>query len=386
MDFSLTQEQEILKNTIRQFAEKEITPLIEEAEAKHEFPKQILPKMGKLGYLGVSFPAEYGGSADESVSIRKLNECIWFEEMSRISAGISFGIQAAVVGAPNYILRDYGNEAQKQKYLPAAIRGEKIGAFSLTEPNAGSDAASIKTTAVKDGDFYVMNGNKIFCTNGNIADYITVAAYTDKAKGTKAGISIIIAEKGTPGFTVGQKFMKLGHRSAENAELIFDNCRIPQENLVAKEGDGWLMLMAALNESRISDSARAVGVARAALEAALAYAKERTQFGQAIGKFQAVAFKLAHMHMQIEAARTLTHRVAWLLGQKEDVRLEVSTARLFVSEMVSQVTTQALEIFGGYGFIEDFPVQRYWRDARLFYFGYGTEEMQKLVISRSLGL
>lgn len=162
MDFSLTPEQELLKNTIRQFAEKEITPLIEEAEAKHEFPKQILPKMGKLGYLGISFPAEYGGSADENVSTRKVNECIWFEEMSRVSAGISFGIQAAVVGAPNYILRDYSDEAQKQKYLPAAIRGEKIGAFSLTEPNAGSDAASIKTTAVKDGDFYVMNGNKIF--------------------------------------------------------------------------------------------------------------------------------------------------------------------------------------------------------------------------------
>nr|HID58327.1 acyl-CoA dehydrogenase [Desulfobacterales bacterium] len=386
MDFSFSPEQEILRKTIRQFAEKEITPLIEEAEEKHRFPIEILPKMGKLGYLGVSFPAECGGSGNEDISIRKIDECIVLEEMSRVCAGIAFGIQAAVIGAPNYIIRDFGNDEQKRKYLAPAIKGEKIGAFSLTEPNAGSDAASIRTTAVSDGDFYVLNGNKIFCTNGNIADYITVAVYTDKEKGVKGGISIIVVEKGAPGFSVGQKFKKIGHRSAENAELIFEDCRVPQANIIGEEGRGWPMLMAALNESRVSDSARAVGVAQAALEAALTYAKERTQFGKPIGKFQAVAFKLAHMHTQIEAARSLTYKAAWLLGQKKDIRLEISTARLFAAEMVSSVTTQALETFGGYGFIEDFPVQRYWRDARLFYFGYGTEEIQKLVISRALGM
>jgi acyl-CoA dehydrogenase len=266
------------------------------------------------------------------------------------------------------------------------MQGEKIGAFSLTEPGAGSDAAGIQTRAVKDDGGYVLNGNKIFCTNGNLADFIFVAVYTDKEKGTKRGISVFIVEKGTPGFEVGQKFKKLGHKSAENVELVFDDCRVPMENLVGEEGQGWSILMAALNENRISDSARAVGVARAAYEAALAHAREREQFGHPIGDFQAVAFKLARMQMQIEAARLLTYKAAWALGHKPDARLDISTARLYASEMACAVTTSALEIFGGYGFIEDYPVQRYWRDARLFYFGYGTEEIQKLVISRTIGL
>ena len=386
MDFSLTSEQEMLRETIRKFAEKEIRPLIEEAEETSTFPLEILPKMGDSGLLGVSFPAEYGGAGIEDQSTRKITECLLLEELSRVCAGIAFGIQAAVVGAPNYIIRDFGTEEQKQKYLVPAIHGKKIGAFSLTEPDSGSDAASIQTSAVKDGDSYILNGNKIFCTNGNIADYITVAVVTDKDKGVKGGISVIIVEKETGGFSVGQKFKKIGHRSAENVELVFEDCRVPNENIVHGEGGGWLCLMGALNESRISDSARAVGVAQAAYEAALAYANERVQFGKPIGRNQAVAFKLARMHMQIEAARTLTHTAAYALGAKKDARLEISTARLFASEMAYSVTTQALETFGGYGFIEDYPVQRYRRDARLFYFGYGTEEIQKLVISRSLGL
>jgi alkylation response protein AidB-like acyl-CoA dehydrogenase len=342
--------------------------------------------MGDSGLLGVSFPAEYGGAGIEDASTRKITECLVLEELSRVCAGIAFGIQAAVIGAPNYIIRDFGTEEQKQRHLVPAINGKKIGAFSLTEPNAGSDAASIQTSAVKNGDSYILNGNKIFCTNGNIADYITVAVVTDKDRGVRGGISVIIVEKETAGFSVGQKFKKIGHRSAENVELVFEDCRVPSENIVGGEGNGWPCLMGALNESRVSDSARAVGVAQAACEAALAYAKERTQFGKPIGKNQAVAFKLARMHMQIEAARTLTHKAAFALGSKKDARLEISTARLFASEMVTSVTTQALETFGGYGFMEDYPVQRYWRDARLFYFGYGTEEIQKLVISRSLGL
>lgn len=386
MDFALTSEQEMLRHTVRRFAENEIRPLTEEAEETHTFPLGIIPKMGKAGLLGVSFPAAYGGAGIEDVSTRKMTECLLLEELSRVCAGIAFGIQAAVIGAPNYILRDFGNEEQKQRLLAPAIQGEKIGAFSLTEPNAGSDAASIQTSAVRDGDHYVLNGNKIFCTNGNIADYITVAVVTDKEKGVKGGISVILVEKGMGGFSIGQKFKKIGHRSAENVELVFEECRVPKENMVRGEGDGWTCLMAALNESRISDSARAVGVAQAAYEAALAYAKERTQFGQPIGKNQAVAFKLARMHMLIEASRTLTHKAAYTLGKKKDARLEISAARLFAAEMSSAVTTQALETFGGYGFMEDYPVQRYWRDARLFYFGYGTEEIQKLVISRALGL
>lgn len=381
-----SEEQIIWRDAVRQFAEKEIAPLVDQAEEEQRFPVEILPRLAQVGYLGVSFPEELGGGADENPSVRKINECIFLEELSRVSAGIGFGVQAAVVGAPNYIIRDFGTDDQKQRFLVPAIRGEKIGAFSLTEPDAGSDAASIKTTAVKDGDDYVLNGTKMFCTNGNIADYITVAAYTDRDKGVSGGISIFIVEKNMPGFSVGQKFKKLGHKSAENAEIIFEDCRVPPENLIGAEGGGWPMLMRALNESRVSDSSRAVGVARAALEAAITYANQRRQFGRTIGSFQAVAFKLAEMHAQIEAARSLAYQAAWNLGQKADARMDISTARLFAADMVCTVTTKALETFGGYGYIEEFPVQRYWRDARLFYFGYGTKEIQKLVVSRGLGL
>ena len=386
MDFSFTSEQEILRNTIRKFAEKEVTPYIEKAEEKEKFPVEIVPKMAELGLLGVSIPIRYGGSAVDDVSVRKINECIWLEEMSRVSAGISFGIQAAAGGAPAYILRDFANEEQKQKYLVPSAKGKKFGSFALTEPNAGSDAASIRTSAKRENNHYVVTGTKIFCSNGNLADYIFVALYTDKEKGVKEGVSVIIIEKGTSGFTIGQKFKKLGHRSVENAELVFEDCRVPQENLVGEEGKAWPMLMSVLNESRVADSARAIGVARAAYEDSLVYAKERVQFGRPIGKFQGVAFKLANIHTQIEAARNLTYKAAWDLGKKKDARLEISTARLFAAQMVCSVTTQALEIFGGYGFIEDYPVQRYWRDARLFNFGYGTEEMQKIVITRAIGL
>ena len=382
----LNQEQKIWQEAVRQFAQKEIAPLVERAEEEQRFPLEILPRMGRLGYLGVSFPADCGGAGEEDPSVRKINECIMLEELSRVSAGIGFGIQAAAVGAPNYILRDFGTEEQKRRFLAPAIKGEKIGAFSLTEPDAGSDAAGIKTTAVRKKDGFLLNGTKMFCTNGNIADYITVAAYTDRSKGVSGGISVFLVEKGLDGFSVGQKFKKVGHRSAENVEIVFQDCLVPLPNLVGQEGGGWPILMKALNESRVSDSARAVGVARAAQEAALAYANQRRQFGRTIGSFQAVAFKLARMHTQIEAARLLAYQAAWTLGRKKDPRLEISTARLFASEMVCEVTTQALETFGGYGYIEDFPAQRYWRDARLFYFGYGTREIQQLVISRCLGL
>ncbi len=387
MDFELTTEQKMLQRAIREFAEKEITPLIDEAEEKEEFPVQILPKMASLGYLGVAYPPECGGVDEaENRSVRGINECIWFEEMARVSPGIAFGVQCAAVGAPGYILRDYANDAQKQKYMvPCISRGEKIGAIAITEAEAGSDIANMKTTAIKKGKEYVLNGSKTFISGGNIADFIVVTAYTDRNKGIK-GMSLLILDKGTPGFEIGQKFVKIGHRATENAELLFNDCRIPEENLIGKEGMGWYQLMGALNEMRIGDSARAVGTARASYEAALAYAKERVQFGQPIGKFEGVSFKLARMHMRIQAARLLTYNAAWAFGQKEDARLEVSTARLFAAEMVREVTSEAMQTFGGYGFMADSPLQRYWRDAFLFYFGYGTEEVQKMVISKAIGL
>ena len=387
MDFALTEEQEMWRRTIREFAEKEITPLIDEAEEEEKFPVEILPRMASLGYLGAAFPPEYGGSAPEDLSSRNINECIWFEEMSRVSAGIAFGIQAGAVGAPNYVLRDYGNEEQKQKYMVPCIKdGKKIAAFAMTEPEAGSDAAAMQTTATKKENAYILNGRKFFISGGNIADYIVVAAYTDKSKGTRGGMSLLILDKGAPGFEIGQKFMKIGHRSAENAELLFTDCHVPEENLIGEEGRGWYQLMTALNESRVGDSARALGLARAAYEVALTYAKERQQFGQPIGSFQGVAFKLARMHMLIEASRWLTYNAAWAMGKKADARLDVSSARLFASEMVREVTTQAMQTLGGYSFMMDSALQRYWRDSYLFYFGYGTEEIQKVVISRAIGL
>jgi len=387
MDFELTTEQKMLKRAIREFAEKEIAPLVDEAEEKEKFPAQILPKMASLGYLGVAYPPECGGvDVAENKSIRGINECIWYEGMARVSPGIAFGIQCAAVGTPGYVLRDYGNEEQKQRYLvPCIGKGEKIGAIAITEAEAGSDISSMKTTAARENDTYVLNGSKIFISGGNIADFIIVAAYTDKSAGTR-GMSLLILDKGTSGFEIGQKFEKIGHRATENAELLFTDCRIPGENLIGEEGRGWYQLMGTLNSVRIGDSARAVGTAQGAYEAALAYAKERIQFGQPIGKFEGVSFKLADMHMRIEAARLLTYNAAWALGQENDARLEVSTARLYAAEMVREVTTGAMQTLGGYSFIKDSPVQRYWRDAYLFYFGYGTEEVQKLIISRAIGL
>lgn len=386
MDFALSDEQKMLKESIRRFAEQEIKPLIDEAEENHVFPSEILPKMGDLGYLGIPFQEELGGSADEDPFVTKINECIWHEEIARVCAGIAFGISAAVGGAPGYIIRDFGSDEQKQKYLVPAIKGRKIGAFSLTEPNAGSDAAGIQARLSKDGDHYILNGNKTFCSNGNIADFITVAAYTDKEKGAKGGISVIIIEKGMPGFKIGQKFMKLGFRSAENVELVLSDCRVPRENLVGKEGQGWSILMSALNQCRLNFAAEAIGTARAAFEHSVKYSNERVQFGKPIGKFQAVSFKMAEMYTKIEAARYLTYHAAWALSRKRDARVEVSAAKLFSSKMVTEVTTQAMEIHAGYGFIQDFPVERYFRDARIFYFGYGTEEIQKIVISSGLSV
>lgn len=387
MDFELTTEQKMLQRAIREFAGKEIAPLVNEAEEKEKFPAQILPRMAALGYLGIAYPPEYGGGdATENKSIRGINECIWYEEMARVSPGIAFGVQCAAVGTPCYVLRDYGNEEQKQKYLvPCIGKGEKIGAIAITEAEAGSDISSMRTKATREKNAYILNGSKTFISGGNIADFIIVAAYTDKSAGTR-GMSLFILDKGTPGFEIGQKFEKVGHRATENAELLFTDCRIPVENLLGEEGSGWHQLMGTLNAVRIGDSARAVGTARGAYEAALAYAKERVQFGQPIGKFEGVSFKLAEMHMQIEAARLLTYNAAWALGEKKDARLEISTARLYAAQMVREVTTGAMQTLGGYSFIKDSPVQRYWRDAYLFYFGYGTEEVQKLIISRAIGL
>lgn len=380
MDFELTEEHKMFRDAIRNFAEKEIAPLVDEAEEKESFPKQLFPQMGALGYLCVRYPAQYGGAGMD-----KIAECIYVEELSRVCAGISAALMVHA-GIGTSAILDHGSEEQKQKYLVPAIKGLKVSAFGLTEPDAGSDAASIKTTAVRQGDHYVVNGSKIFITNGPFADFVLLAAYTDRSKGPRGGVSVIIVEKGTPGFSVARKLKKAGCHTSETAELAFEDCHVPVTNLIGEEGKGFPYLMEALESGRISHAARSIGVAQAAYEASLDYSKTRVQFGQPIGKFQAIAFKVARMAMEIEAARWLTFRSAWLLDQGRDCRKEAAMCKLYASEVVKRVTNQAMEIHAGYGYMKESPVQRYFRDAWLFTTTEGTSEIQQLVISRQLGL
>jgi alkylation response protein AidB-like acyl-CoA dehydrogenase len=379
MDFSLSEEHRMFQRAIRDFAEKEIGPLIEEAEEKEEFPVELFPKMGKLGYLGIRYPEEYGGPGFD-----KISECIYVEELSRVCAGIASGLMVQSGLATEAVFK-HGTEEQKQRFLVPAIKGDKIAALGLTEPNAGSDISSIQTIARRDGDTYFLNGSKIFITNGTIADFVLVAAYTDKSRGTK-GISLLIVEKGTPGFTVARKLKKLGNRSSDTGELVFEDCQVPKENLIGEENRGFSYIVGALKSGRITYGGRAVGVAQAAFEAALQYAKERIQFGQPIGKFQANQFKLAQMVTAIEAARTFTFRAAWMMDQGIECMKEASMVKLFATEMVQKVVAEAVQIHGGYGYMTEYPVERYFRDAKMFTIVEGTSEIQQMVIARELGL
>jgi alkylation response protein AidB-like acyl-CoA dehydrogenase len=379
MDFELSEAHKMLKEAIRNFAEKEIAPLVEEAEAEESFPVKLFPQMGKLGYLCVRYPPEYGGAG-----LGKIGDCITIEEIARICAGISAGIMVQSGIATSSIFA-HGTEEQKQRFLVPAIAGEKIAAFGLTEPNAGSDAAALETRATKNGDGYVLNGTKMFITNGPIADFVTIAAYTDKSKGARGGVSLFILEKGTPGFSA-RRLKKMCFHSSETGELTLDNCPVPKENLIGEEGKGFTYIVEALAGGRISHSARSIGAAQAAFEASLKYAQERVQFGQPIGKFQAISFKLARMAMELEAARWLMYRAAWLYDQGAPCLKEAAMTKLFASEVATRVTGEALQIHGGYGFMADSPVQRFFRDSRLFTITEGTSEIQQLVIAREIGL
>lgn len=376
MDFDLNEDQKVFRNAFRKFAEVEISPLVEEAEEEEKFPIQLFPKMGKLGYLCPRYSENYGGAG-----IDKLTEVILREEMSRISQGISSSWSAhSYLGT--FTIYTWGTEEQKQKYIVPAIKGEKIAAFALTEPNAGSDVKSIETTARRDGDGYIINGTKMFITNGTICDFVTVIAFTDKERGYK-GISIFVVDKGTPGFIVSRKLKKEGVRSSETAELVFQDCRIPQKNLVGNEGS-FTKVMETLNEGRIGVAGNCLGIALAAYEAALRYSKERIQFGQPIGKFQAIAFKLAEMATEIDAARFLVYRAAWMLDQKRNPMKEASMAKLYASEVAERVTREALHIHGGYGQMREFSVGRFHRDALVYVIGEGTSEIQKQIISKQI--
>lgn len=379
MDFELSEEQKMFREAIHQFAEKEIAPLVEEAEKTATFPIQLFPKMGSLGYLCLSYSPEYGAAG-----MGKVGECIAVEEVAYYAVGIAAGTMVqGGIGTASINL--HGSEDQKQKYLVPAIKGQKIAAFGLTEPNAGSDAASIETTATKKNGKYVLNGTKIFITNGSICDFVVTAAVTDKSKGARGGISLFVVESGTAGFS-RSKLHKFCARSGEIAELSFEDCAVPEENLIGEEGQGFPYLMESLMGGRISHAARSLGLARVAFDATIEYAKERVQFGQPIAKFQANAFKLARMDMEINAARWVIYNAAWLYDQGKPYRKQAAMAKLFASEVAAHVTTEGMQIHGGYGLMEESVAQRYFRDARLGTITEGTSEIQLLVISRELGI
>jgi alkylation response protein AidB-like acyl-CoA dehydrogenase len=379
MDFELTEEHRMFQKFIRDFAEKEIAPLVDEAEEKNIFPKQLFKMMGEMAFLCPRYPEELGGGGGD-----KITEIIMAEELNRINAGIaaSLMVQGGLSTQPIY---RYGSEEQKQRILIPAIKGEKIGAFALTEPNSGSDAASIKTRAVKEGDSYVIHGTKIFITNGPICDYAVVAAYTDPEKRGE-GISLFIVEKGMPGFSVSRKLDKVGNRSIETGELVFEDCRVPAENLIGgKEGGGFNMLADTLTSGRITYGGRCTGTARAAYELTVQYAKERVQFGRPIIKFQNTRFKLAEMAMNIDIMRTYTYRVAAMYDQGKKVQKEAAMVKLFSAETLQKILADSMQIHGGYGYMMEYPIQRFWRDGRLFTITEGTSEIQHLVIARESG-
>jgi len=377
MDFALNEEQELFRKVVRDFAEKEIAPRAQEIDEKGEFPWDILRKIAELGLMGLPFPEEYGGAGGDTISY-----AIAVEEIARASGSvaITYSAHISLACTPIYL---FGTEEQKRRYLIPMARGEKLGAFGLTEPEAGSDAAAIKTRAVLDGDEWVINGRKIFITNGSVADVVVIAAVTDPEKGPK-GISNFIIEKGTPGFKAGRDENKMGLRASVTSELIFEDCRIPRENLLGKEGEGYKQFLITLDGGRIGIGAMALGLGRAALEAAVRYARQRVQFGQPIAKFQAIQWMIADMATELDAARLLVYRAAWLKDQGVRFTKEAAMAKLYASEAAERACYKAIQIHGGYGYTKDYPVERFYRDNRLTAIGEGTSEIQRLVIARQI--
>ncbi|HEY1470189.1 MAG TPA: acyl-CoA dehydrogenase [Candidatus Acidoferrum sp.] len=378
MDFTFTDEQKHLRKSVREFAEGEIAPHVMEWDECSHFPLELLPKLGEMGLLGVIFPEEYGGAG-----LGYIEYATVIEELSRVDGSIGLTVAAHNSLCSNHIYK-FANEEQKRKYLVPLAHGQKLGAWSLTEPEAGSDAGGTRSTAVRDGKHWVLNGAKTFTTNGHFADICVAMAVTDKSKDSH-GISAFILEKGMPGFKPGKKENKLGMRASDTSEVIFSDCRVPAENLLGPEGEGFTSSLKILDGGRISIAALALGMAQGALEAATSYAKQRKQFGQPISEFQAIQFKLADMATEVEAARLLVYQAAWLADRK-DVRFtrESSMAKLFASEVAVRVANECVQIHGGYGFIKDYPAEKYYRDVKLCTIGEGTSEIQKLVIARQL--
>lgn len=378
MDFSFTDEQKHLRKSVREFAEGEIAPHVMEWDESSHFPTEILPQLGEMGLMGVIFPEEYGGAGFGYVEYATV-----IEELSRVDGSVGLFLAAHNSLCSNHIYK-FGTEEQKKEYLVPLAHGKKLGAWSLTEPEAGSDAGGTRTTAVRDGNDWVLNGSKTFTTNGTYADICVAMAVTDKSKDSH-GISAFILEKGTSGFRPGKKENKLGMRASDTSEVIFTDCRIPSCQLLGPLGEGFIGSLKILDGGRISIAALALGMAQGALEAATRYARQRKQFGQAISEFQAIQFKLADMATQVEAARLMVYQAAWLADQK-NVRFtrESSMAKLFASEVAVRVANECVQVHGGYGFIKDYPAEKFYRDVKLCTIGEGTSEIQRLVIARQL--
>jgi len=377
MNFSLTEEQQMFKKMVRDFSENEIKPTASIRDEQEYFDRSLFEAMGELGLTGIPWPEEYGGAG-----VDYLSYIIAVEELSRVDASIGVTLSAHVSLA-SWPIYKFGTEEQKQKYLRPLAEGKRLGAFALTENSAGSDAANLKTRAVLNEDEYILNGNKIFTTNGEVADTYVVFASTQPEHKHK-GISAFIVEKGTPGFTFGKKEKKMGIRASTTVELIFDQVRIPKENLLGKEGDGFKIAMMTLDGGRNGIAAQAVGIAQGALDEALNYAKERIQFGKSIAKQQAIQFKLADMDTKTEAARLLTYQSAWLEDNGLPFSKYSAMAKLMAGDVAMEVTTEAVQVFGGYGYTRDYPVERMMRDAKITQIYEGTNEIQRVVIANIL--
>ncbi|HEY8231899.1 MAG TPA: acyl-CoA dehydrogenase family protein [Vicinamibacteria bacterium] len=377
MDFELSEEQQLLRDTVKQFAEAELLPHAREWDEQQAFPREVFKQLGALGLAGACWDEEYGGSG-----LGALEWAVLMEELARAEAGVALSL-AAHHGLCSAHIHLVGSQEQKRRFLPPLARGETVGCWALTEPGSGSDAGGMRTTAVRDGDHFVLNGSKNFITNGGIADTAVVIAVTDRAAGKK-GISAIVVERGTKGFRAGRKEDKLGVRSSDTSELAFEDCRVPAANLLGREGMGFVDTLRILDKGRIGIAAFSIGIARAALEASIRYARERKQFGHAIADFQAIQFKIAEMATKVDAARLLTFRAAALADRGKPHTAESSMAKLFATEAAVEVALEAIQIHGGYGYIKEYPVERHLRDAKLGTIGEGTSEVQRLVIARLL--
>jgi alkylation response protein AidB-like acyl-CoA dehydrogenase len=377
MDFRLTEEQQLLRRTVREFADAEIRPYIRAWDEAQHFPAELMPKLAALGLLGIQWPEEYGGAA-----MSALDYCICIEELARVDPSVALSV-AAHNGLSSAHIAMFGTEAQKKAFLAPLASGRKIGAWGLTEATSGSDAAGMRTSAARSGDSWVLNGSKHFTTHGRVGDVMVAMAVTDRSGGPK-GISAFVIERGTPGMTAGKKEDKLGMRASDTSEVVFDNCRVPAGQMLGAEGHGFVNAMQVLDAGRIGIAALSVGLAQGAYEASLAYAHERTAFGKTIDRFQAIQWKLADNATRIEAARLMTYRAAFLKDRGSRMTFESAMAKLYASETAVQAADDCVQIHGGYGFVKDYPAEKFFRDVKLTTIGEGTSEIQRLVIARHL--